>query len=71
MKLLIMFYIALAAVLFASYVKDWIDRLDERIAMDEYFDDIEDMLYARDQIVEDAPGLTLNELRYDRSAWIW
>lgn len=71
MKLLIMFYISLAVMLFASCVKDWIEGLDERIAMDEYFDDIEDMLYARDQIVDDVPGLTLNELRYDRSAWIW
>jgi len=71
MKLLMMFYLALAILLIASCIKDWFEGLDERMAMNEYFDDIEDMLYARDQMVEDAPGMTLNELRYDRSAWRW
>lgn len=44
MKLLIMFYIALAILFFASAFKDWIEGLDELIAFDEYVDDLEDML---------------------------
>lgn len=44
MKLLVMFYIALAILLFASAFKDWIEGLDELIAFGEYVDDLEDML---------------------------